>query len=137
LGLRRTLGPLRTVWLCRCLRSSECRAGQELSFEGSDAATPRVACGLFLAQQKGEFAQLQIQLGDRAFALVQAGVEFAFAQGQDVGTDFEVLLLVGGGCSSGFEFELGAAAAFVERLHPEGFGDVGDGFGEAVQGRRP
>jgi len=28
----------------------------------------------------------------------------------------------------------GAAAAFVERLHPERLGDVGDGFGEAVQG---
>ena len=27
----------------------------------------------------------------------------------------------------------GTSSAFVERLHPEGFGDVGDGFGEAVQ----
>ena len=89
---------------------------------------------MFLAQQKGEFAQLQIQLGDGALALVQAGVEFAFAQGQDVGANFEGLLLVGGGRSCGFEFELGAAAAFLEGLHPERFGNVGDGFGEAVQG---
>jgi len=29
---------------------------------------------------------------------------------------------------------LGAAAAFLERLHPQGLGDVGDSFWEAVQG---
>jgi hypothetical protein len=89
---------------------------------------------LFLAEQKREFAQPQIQFGDGALAVVQAGVEFAFAQGQDVGADFEGLLLLGGGALRGLQFELGAPAAFVEGLEPKGFGDVGDGFGEAVQG---
>jgi hypothetical protein len=51
-----------------------------------------------------------------------------------VGAYFEVLLIVGDGALRGLEFELGASAAFVEGLHPEGFGDVGDGFREAVQG---
>jgi len=51
-----------------------------------------------------------------------------------VGADLEVLLLFGGGGFGRFELELGAAAAFVEGLHPQGFGHVGDGLGEAVQG---
>jgi hypothetical protein len=51
-----------------------------------------------------------------------------------MGADLEVLLLVGGEAFGGFQFLLGSAAAFIERLHPQGFGDVGDGFGEAVQG---
>jgi hypothetical protein len=89
---------------------------------------------LFLAEQKSEFAQLQIEVVDGALAVVQAGVEFAFAQGQDVGADFKVLLLVGGGALRGLQFELRPAAAFVEGVQPEGLGDVGDGFGEAVQG---
>src|SRR6202042_1615757 len=32
------------------------------------------------------------------------------------------------------EFSRGAPAAFIDGLHPEGLGDVGDGLGEAVQG---
>lgn len=51
-----------------------------------------------------------------------------------MGADFEGLLLLGGGVIGGFELELGAAAAFVKGLHPEGFGDVGDGLGQAMQG---
>jgi hypothetical protein len=51
-----------------------------------------------------------------------------------VGADLEALLLFGRSAFFGLEFEIGATAAFVEGLHPEGFGDVGDGFGEAVQG---
>jgi hypothetical protein len=49
-----------------------------------------------------------------------------------VGADFEVLLVVGGDAFGCVQFLLSAAAAFVEGLHPEGFGDVGDGLGEAV-----
>jgi hypothetical protein len=70
---------------------------QELLLEACDAPRLRFSCRLFLAQQERQFAQLQILFGNGAFALVQAGVEFTFAQGQDVGADFEVLLLFGGG----------------------------------------
>ena len=94
----------------------------------------RLTHGLFFAEQECQLAELQIQLADGALALVQAGVEFALAQGQYVGADFEVLLLFGAGALCGSEFELRAAAPFVEGLHPECFCDVGNGFGEAVQG---
>jgi hypothetical protein len=39
------------------------------------------------------------------------------------------LLVVYGDPFGGFQFLLGAATAFVERLQPQGSGDVGDGFG--------
>jgi hypothetical protein len=91
---------------------------------------------LFLAQQSCEFAQAQVQIFDGAVAIAETGVEFALAQGQDVGADLEVLLVVGGEAFGGFQFLLGAAAGFGEGLHPEGFGDVGDGLGKAVQGGR-
>jgi len=37
----------------------------------------------------------------------------------------------------GVQFLVGAAAAFFEGLHPEGFGDVGDGFGGPAKRVRP
>jgi hypothetical protein len=46
-----------------------------------------------------------------------------------VGADFKVLSVVGGNAFGGFQFLVGAAAAFVERLHPERFGDVRYRFG--------
>jgi hypothetical protein len=55
----------------------------------------------------------------------------AFAKSEDVGADLEVLLVVGGEAFGGFQFLVGAASAFFEGLHPQGFGDVGNGFGEA------
>jgi len=48
--------------------------------------------------------------------------------------DLEALFVEFGNACAVALFESGAAFAFFERLHPEGFGDVGDGFGEAVQG---
>jgi len=42
----------------------------------------------------------------------QAGVEFAFAQGQDAGADFEGLFFVAGVAFGGFQFRSGAAAFF-------------------------
>jgi hypothetical protein len=108
-------------------------ARQELVVEGGDAPGVGVAGGLFFAKHCCQFAELQSQVGDGGLAIAQSRVELAFAQVQDVGADFEGLLLVGSGALCGLEFELGAATAFVEGLHPEGFGDVGDGFGEAVE----
>jgi hypothetical protein len=49
-----------------------------------------------------------------------------------VGADLEVLLKLVAEALGGLQFLVGAAAAFVEGLHPQGFGDVGDGFGQAV-----
>ena len=48
--------------------------------------------------------------------------------------DLESLFVGGEGAGGRVLFLRGAATAFVEGLHPEGFGDVGDGFGESVQG---
>ena len=51
----------------------------------------------------------------------------------NLGADFEMLLVHGDGSLARLLFERGAAAALLERLHPQGLGDMGDGFGEAVQ----
>ena len=47
--------------------------------------------------------------------------------------DLEVLLNTRSASRLAMEFLLGTPAALVEGLHPEGFGDVGDGFGEPMQ----
>ena len=93
----------------------------------------QVARSLFLSQGSGEFTQAQIQVFNRAVAIAQARVKFAFAQGQDVGAQFQTLFV----CEPGVValFQRCAAFAFFERLHPERLGDVGDAFGQAVQGR--
>ena len=49
-------------------------------------------------------------------------------------TDLEGLFVAGEGAGSGVLFLRCAPAAFVEGLHPEGFGGVGDGFVQSVQG---
>ncbi len=46
--------------------------------------------------------------------------------------DFEVVLSVSGGPRFAGELLRGAPPAFLERLHPERFGDVCDGLGEAA-----
>ena len=66
------------------------------------------------------------------FAIVQSGFEFAFAKAQDMRADLEGLFVGGEGAGGGVLFLRGAAAAFVEGLHPEGFGGVGYGFGQSV-----
>jgi hypothetical protein len=45
--------------------------------QGCDPKRQYFTGGLFLAQQGGEFAQAQIEVFDGAFAIAQAGVEFA------------------------------------------------------------
>jgi hypothetical protein len=89
---------------------------------------------LLLAQQAGEFSEAQVEIFDRAVAIAQAGVEFAFAKREDVGAQLEALLVEF--CEAGAValFQNCAAAAFLERLHPERFGDVHNGFGQTVQG---
>jgi len=49
-----------------------------------------------------------------------------------VGANFERLLVMAKSTLRRVLFDRGAAPAFVEGLHPECFGDVGDGFGESV-----
>jgi hypothetical protein len=87
---------------------------------------------LFFAQQAGELADARVHLFDGAVSIAQARVELAFSQRQDVGADLEVLFVVGGDSFGRFQFQVGAAPAFLEGLHPEGFGNMDDGFGEAV-----
>ncbi len=48
--------------------------------------------------------------------------------------DFGIALKLGGAVGLTLEVLLSATSGFIERLHPEGFGDVGDGFGQAVEG---
>jgi len=85
-------------------------------------------------QQAGQFTHLQIQFFDVAVAIAQTGVQFALAQGQDVGAELEALFVEFGEAVAVALFQERAAFAFLERLHPEGFGDVGDAFRQAVQG---
>ena len=49
-----------------------------------------------------------------------------------MGADLEALLVEFGEACAVALFESGAAFAFFQGLHPQGFGNVGDGFGEAV-----
>ena len=66
------------------------------------------------------------------FAVAQAEFEFALAKAQDMRADLECLFVGGDGTSGGVLFLRGAAAALVERSHPQRFGGVGHGFGESV-----
>jgi hypothetical protein len=83
---------------------------------------------LLSPQRASQFTQAQVEIFNRAIAIAQAGVEFAFAQGEDVGAEFETLFVDFGEAVGVALFKKGAAFAFFERLHPQGFGDVGDGF---------
>jgi hypothetical protein len=103
-------------WLCPGWAGTRSLQHKELLLKSRDPPGLRFSRGLFLTEQKSQFAQLQIQFGDGALAVVQAGVEFTFAQGEDVGANFQGLLPFGGGRSRGLEFELGAAASFLEGL---------------------
>jgi hypothetical protein len=69
---------------------------------------------------------------DGVVAIAQARVEFAFAQGQDVGAQFEALLIVFCEARVIALFEERASLAFFGGLRPEGFRDVGDRFRQAV-----
>jgi hypothetical protein len=48
--------------------------------------------------------------------------------------DLEGLFIGGESAGGGVLFLRGAAAAFVEGLHPEGFGGLGHALGQSVQG---
>jgi hypothetical protein len=76
---------------------------------------------------------LSLEDGLPLFTIAQSGFEFAFAKAQDMRADFEGLSIGGEGAGGGVLFLRGAAPAFVEGLHPEGFGGVGHGFGESMQ----
>jgi hypothetical protein len=77
---------------------------------------------------------LSLEGGLALFAVAQPGFEFALAKAQDMRADLEGLFVSGEGAGGGVLFLRSAAPAFVEGLHPEGFGSMGYGFGEAVQG---
>jgi hypothetical protein len=82
----------------------------------------------FCPQESGHFAQAQIQFLDGTVAIAQAGVELAFAQRENVGPQLEALLVEFGEAGVVVLFQSRTAFAFLERLHPEGFGDVGHRF---------
>jgi hypothetical protein len=85
---------------------------------------------LFLV--KKEITQGQVEIFNRVVAIEQTRVEFAFAQREDVGAELQALLGGFGDEGAVALFEQCAAFAFFKRLHPQGFGDVGDAFGQAV-----
>lgn len=76
--------------------------------------------------------QPQIQILNGAVAIAEARVEFAFAQGEYVGAQLEALLIEFGEPGAVALFKRCAASAFLEGLHPKGFGDVRYRFGQAV-----
>ncbi len=94
-----------------------------------------VAGGFPLAQQQGELPHFGFEGGLGAFAILESPFEFAFAQREYVRAHFERLPVCGDCALSTALFERGAAAAFIERLHPKGFRDVGDGFREPMERR--
>jgi hypothetical protein len=105
-----------------------------LVFKKADALFEGVSAGAFFAQEECQFAELRFECTEGAFAILEARVEFAFAQGQHVGADFEVGFGTEGAACVAAQFLFGTASSFIERLHPERFGDVRDGFRQAVQG---
>jgi hypothetical protein len=76
--------------------------------------------------------KLSLQRRLPLFAVAQAGFEFAFTKAQDMRADLKGLFVGGESAGGRVLFLTGAAPAFVEGLHPEGFGGVGHGFGEAM-----
>jgi hypothetical protein len=84
---------------------------------------------LFLAQHAGQFSQPQIQFFDGVIAIAQTRIEFAFAKREDVGAQLEALLVEFGEAGAVALFEQCAVLAFLERLHPQGLGDVSYRFG--------
>ena len=54
-----------------------------------------------------------------------------------MGAQLEALFVEFGEAGAVALFHCRAAFAFVERLHPEGFGDVGDAFGQRCRAAGP
>jgi hypothetical protein len=126
-------GPER--WLCSqgslgCLRSR-----QELVFKGGDAPALCISGRLFFAEQLSELLELCLKCGLRSFAILKARFEFAFAQGEDMRAEVKILLSPSGVAHLAVDLLLGAPAAFVERSHPKGLGDVRNRLGEPVKCR--
>lgn len=69
-------------------------------------------------------------------AVAQSGLEVASAQGKDVRADLDGLFVGGEGAGGGVLLLRSTSPALGEGLHPECFGGVGYGFGNAVQGGR-
>lgn len=105
----------------------------ELLFKVGYAPRLSVARRLFLSQQKSEFFKLRFERGLHAFSILEPCVEFAFAQGEDMRADLEITFGLRGRAGVAGGFLLSAASAFLERLHPEGLGDVRHGLRQAVQ----
>ena len=110
--------------------------GREFFFKGGDAAGLDFAGRLFFAQQASQFLKLQFECTLGALAVLEPGIEFALAQGEDMGAQVEVRFALGSASRGAVKFLLRPSAAFLERLHPERFGDVRDRFGQTMQGRR-
>ncbi len=104
------------------------RRRQELVFKYRYPAGLGVARQLFLTKQEHQFPEVGFECGEASLAILEARVEFAFAQGEQVGADFEVGLGTEDGARFAAQFLLGTAAGFVERLHPESFRHMRDRF---------
>ena len=96
-----------------------------------------VCSRLLSSNCQGVRAQLRFQVFDGAVAVAQAGVEFAFAKVRTWERSSKALFVEFCEACAVALFEQRAALAFFERLHPQRFGHVGDGFRQAVQGGGP
>ena len=110
--------------------------GREFFFKGGDAARLDFAGRLFFAQQASQLLKLKFECALGAFAVLEPGIEFALAQGEDMGAQVEVGFALGSASRGAVKFLLRPPTAFLERLHPERFGDMGHRFWQPVQGRR-
>lgn len=104
------------------------RRCQEFVFNKADAFFKGVPGGAFFAQEECQFLELGFECSEGAFAILEARVEFAFAQGEYVGADFEVLFCRERAAGVSGEFLRGASSGLVERLHPESFRHMRDRF---------
>lgn len=97
----------------------------------------KLVCCLLFAKQVGKFLQAPIQFCNRAVAIAQPGVEFAFAQGEDVRAEIESLPVEFSKAHLVVLLNRNAPASFLKRLQPEGLRDVNNRLGQAVQRCRP
>ena len=97
-------------------------------FKKADALFKGVPGGAFSAQEECQFLELGFECGLGAFAILEARVEFAFAQGEHVGADLEVGFGTDCGARLAAQFLFDTASAFIERLHPESFRHMRDRF---------
>jgi hypothetical protein len=117
-------------------RDNHLTGGRQFRLNRRESSGHGVAAGLFPLQHASQQVEASREFRNGPVSILDTSFHFAFTQGQHVRAEFYALLLLRESAIRHPLFEQGAPPAFVEGLHPEGFGDVRDRLGEPMKGRR-